>query len=94
MDRFQFLMKEAAETYREDGKDEGEGRMFMLVLHPDTSGMAHVIGMVERFLEWVGSQGEAVEFWKCEELAGWWREKEVKENKRGGADHKGRKLRG
>ncbi|KAI9782559.1 MAG: hypothetical protein M1839_004803 [Geoglossum umbratile] len=88
MDRFQFLMKEAsevAEVPRKGGKGGDEGRMFMLVLHPDTSGMAHVIGMVERFLEWVGTQGEGVEFWKCAELAGWWRDREMRERD-GGAD--------
>jgi hypothetical protein len=90
MDRFQFLMKEVTEAHWEDGKNEDEGRMFMLVLHPDTSGMAHVIGMVERFLEWVISQEKEVEFWKCEELAGWWREKEM-EKKRDGYNHKDRK---
>ncbi|KAH0539041.1 hypothetical protein FGG08_004387 [Glutinoglossum americanum] len=84
-DRFEFLageIAEVAEDAEKNGKDEDEGRVFMLVLHPDTSGMAHVIGMVERFLRWVDDQGE-VEFLKCAELAGWWREKEMGKRQKG-----------
>lgn len=85
-DRFEFLVKEiveAVEAAEKDGRDEDEGRVFMLVLHPDTSGMAHVIGMVERFLRWVEGQGKEVEFWKCAEVAEWWRERELKKGRSG-----------
>ena len=52
--------------------------VFPVLMHPDTSGMAHVIGMMERFLgwlrEWEGA-GE-VEFCQSGEVARWWREKQ------------------
>jgi hypothetical protein len=40
-----------------------------LVLHPDTSGMAHVVGMVKRFLEWLRGFGDEVEWCRYEEIA-------------------------
>ena len=43
--------------------------VFPLVLHPDTSGMAHVIGMIERFLVWLTSWGEGVAFERYEDIA-------------------------
>lgn len=63
-ERFEWLRKEAAE---EEGNDDMT--VFGLVLHPDTSGMAHVIGMVERFLTWVKGFGEEVEWCQYGELA-------------------------
>lgn len=62
-DRFEWLRKEALEG---DGE---ETMVFGLVLHPDTSGMAHVVGMVERFLAWVKGFGEEVEWCQYEEIA-------------------------
>jgi hypothetical protein len=38
-------------------------------LHPDTSGMAHVIGMVKRFLEWLRAFGEEVQWMRYDEIA-------------------------
>lgn len=43
--------------------------VFPLVLHPDTSGMAHVIGMIERFLVWLKGWGEDVEFERYQDIA-------------------------
>lgn len=62
MDRFEWLREEA----REEGE---EGLVFGLVLHPDTSGMAHVVGMVRRFLTWLKGFGEEVEWCRCKEVA-------------------------
>lgn len=62
MDRFEWLREEA----REEGE---EGLVFGLVLHPDTSGMAHVVGMVRRFLTWLKGFGDEVEWCRCEEVA-------------------------
>lgn len=69
MDRFEFLRGEADEK-------EGEREMlvFPLVLHPDTSGMAHVLPMVERVVRWLARQGEEVEFLTFEEVARRWKE--------------------
>ncbi|KAL5385403.1 hypothetical protein DPSP01_004860 [Paraphaeosphaeria sporulosa] len=63
MDRFEFFLKEI-----ERGRDDMV--VYSMVIHPDTSGMAHVIGMVERFLRWVLSFGdEVVEFRTCGSIA-------------------------
>lgn len=43
--------------------------VFPLVLHPDTSGMAHIIGMIERFLNWLRAWGEEVSFETYETIA-------------------------
>ncbi|PYH96668.1 polysaccharide deacetylase family protein [Aspergillus ellipticus CBS 707.79] len=52
--------------------------VFPVLMHPDTSGMAHVIGMLERFLGWLrGWEGSGeVEFCQAGEVGRWWREKE------------------
>lgn len=62
MDRFEWLRSEIA-----DGTEEMT--VFSMVLHPDTSGMAHVVGMIERFLKWVQGFGDEVEFLTYEEIA-------------------------
>ena len=60
-DRFEWLRDEAR---------EGQDVVFGLVLHPDTSGMAHVIGMIKRFLEWLKAFGdEEVEWCRYEQIA-------------------------
>lgn len=53
----------------------GEGAldfMFPLLVHPDVTGMAHIIGMVDRFLQWLKSFGDEVEFCTCEAIATSW----------------------
>ncbi len=67
MDRFEFL--------RSEMEDEGEGEMtiFPLVLHPDTSGMAHVLPMIERFLRWVQARSGEVEFMTYTQIAETWK---------------------
>ena len=71
-DRFEWLRGEVRED--EDGVGGGGGEfggdvVFSLILHPDTSGMAHVIGMVKRFLEWLKGFGDEVEWCRYEEIA-------------------------
>lgn len=52
--------------------------IFAMLMHPDTSGMAHVIGMVERMIKWLQSWGEdEVEFLQTGEVARWWKEKNL-----------------
>lgn len=63
MDRFEWLRSEAEE------EGDGSDIVFSLILHPDTSGMAHVIGMVKRFLEWLKAFGDEVEWCRYEEIA-------------------------
>ncbi|KAL8721875.1 MAG: hypothetical protein Q9181_007611 [Wetmoreana brouardii] len=78
-DRFVWLWENGEE---EEGEEEGINEfIFPIVLHPDTSGMAHVIGMIERFLIWLKGWGPEVEFWRYEDIA---REKREKKEKRSG----------
>jgi peptidoglycan/xylan/chitin deacetylase (PgdA/CDA1 family) len=68
-DKFEWIKSEVEDM------SEKETMVFPLVLHPDTSGMAHVIGMVERVVKWLqGWRGE-VEFCTYEEAAREWKGK-------------------
>ncbi|KAF1849901.1 NAD(P)-binding protein [Cucurbitaria berberidis CBS 394.84] len=69
-DKFEWLRSEVEEMGNTDVM------VFPLVLHPDTSGMAHVIGMVERVLKWLQGWGDGeVDFCTYETAAGEWKEK-------------------
>ena len=68
-DKFEWIKGEV------DEMSEKDMMVFPLVLHPDTSGMAHVIGMVERIVTWLQAWGNAVEFCTYEEAAKEWKEK-------------------
>ncbi|KAJ5642353.1 hypothetical protein N7490_006353 [Penicillium lividum] len=60
-------------------RDNEEEPIFPVLMHPDTSGMAHVIGMLERMLGWLKEwecEGE-VEFLQTGEIARWWKEKQL-----------------
>lgn len=60
-------------------RENEEEPVFPVLMHPDTSGMAHVIGMMERFLGWLRgwqATGE-VEFLQSGEVARWWRGKQL-----------------
>jgi hypothetical protein len=71
--RFSFLYHEHDEEERKAGKGNF---IFPLVLHPDTSGMAHVIGMIDEMIGWLKGWGAEVEFSKYEHVAREWREKQ------------------
>ncbi|XRM36828.1 hypothetical protein ABZX51_000313 [Aspergillus tubingensis] len=58
-------------------RENEEEPLFPILMHPDTSGMVHVIGMQERFLNWLKSWGDEVEFCQTVEVAKWFREKEM-----------------
>lgn len=83
MDRFEFLLKEINEYGGDDMV------VYSMVIHPDTSGMAHVIGMIERFLRWILSFGDdVVEFRTCASIAEEFRRREgekVKGDEQGGS---------
>ena len=66
MDRFEWLRREIR-----DGDEDM--KVFSIVIHPDTSGMAHIIGMIERFLMWVKNFGDEVEFKTYSEIAEEWK---------------------
>ncbi|KAL8692466.1 MAG: hypothetical protein Q9224_003951 [Gallowayella concinna] len=72
-DRFLWLWENADDEGIEEGVNDF---IFPIVLHPDTSGMAHVIGMIERMMVWLQGWGEEVEFCRYEKIA-----REVREKK-------------
>lgn len=69
--RFNFLYHEHDDE--ENPADGNDGFLFPLVLHPDTSGMAHVIGMIDEIIAWLKSRGNEVEFCKYEDVAKKWK---------------------
>jgi hypothetical protein len=71
MDRYEFLRREIDEGAF--GESESESVVLPFILHPDTSGMAHVIGMVERVLGWLKGRGSEVEFCTFESVAERWK---------------------
>lgn len=71
--RFDFLYNEYDDEERKAGGNNGDF-LFPLVLHPDTSGMAHVIGMIDAMIGWLKSRGEEVQFCRFEDVAREWRE--------------------
>jgi peptidoglycan/xylan/chitin deacetylase (PgdA/CDA1 family) len=72
-DKFQWVMGERGDL------GEKDMMIFPLVLHPDTSGMAHVIGMVERVIKWLKTWEGEVEFCTYEDVAREWKGKNVVE---------------
>ncbi|RTE68519.1 hypothetical protein BHE90_017103 [Fusarium euwallaceae] len=62
-DRFNWLWNWGA-----DGSGPGDF-VFPLVLHPDTSGMAHVAGTIDSMLQWLKAWGPEVEFVTYEKAA-------------------------
>ncbi|KAL8807245.1 MAG: hypothetical protein Q9200_004742 [Gallowayella weberi] len=70
-DRFIWLWENADDEGSEEGVNDF---IFPIVLHSDSSGMAHVIGMIERMMVWLQGWGEEVHFCRYESIA-----REVKE---------------
>lgn len=69
-DRFLWLYENVKNA---DGEPEF---MFPILLHPDTSGMAHIIGMIDRVIQWlVSGYGDSIEFCTHERIAADWLEK-------------------
>ncbi|ORY12262.1 polysaccharide deacetylase family protein-like protein [Clohesyomyces aquaticus] len=66
-DKFEWIREERGDM------EKGDVMVFPLVLHPDTSGMAHVIGMIQRFLKWVVEFEHDVEFCTFESAAREWK---------------------
>jgi peptidoglycan/xylan/chitin deacetylase (PgdA/CDA1 family) len=68
-DKFLWLYENAAESEKTSDTIDF---IFPILMHPDTSGMAHIIGMAERVVEWLQSWGDVVEFAKHEDVATEW----------------------
>ena len=65
-DRFTWLWENERE--RSD-PSQPSFLVFPLILHPDTSGMPHIIQGIERFLTWLKDWGEGVSFERYEDIA-------------------------
>lgn len=52
--------------------DDSADFMFPILIHPDVTGLAHIIGMVDRFVSWLQGFGDSVEFCTCEQIATGW----------------------
>lgn len=65
-DKFTWLWKNGCEG------DESADFIFPILVHPDTSGMAHIIGMLERVVEWLQAFGDEVQFCTNEQIAAEW----------------------
>lgn len=65
-DKFEWLWEHS------DEGDESADFIFPILVHPDTSGLAHIIGMVDRFIGWLRGFGDEVEFCTGEQIAGAW----------------------
>jgi peptidoglycan/xylan/chitin deacetylase (PgdA/CDA1 family) len=71
------MWKDKFEWIRAEVEDLGEKdtMVFPLVLHPDTSGMAHVIGMIDRIIAYLKGWGDEVEFCTFADAAKEWKVK-------------------
>ncbi|KAK8217516.1 hypothetical protein M8818_001274 [Zalaria obscura] len=65
-DKFLWLLENSAEG------GESADFIFPILMHPDTSGMAHIIGMSERIILWLKGFGDTVEFCTHEQIATAW----------------------
>ncbi len=72
-DKFTWLWENSTEG------SEFADFIFPILLHPDTSGMAHIIGMAERIIQWLQGFGESVEFCTHEQIASAWLAEKNKE---------------
>lgn len=69
-DKFLWLWETASEGSNGDGTRPDF--IFPILMHPDTSGMAHIIGMVDRFITWLEGWGDSIEFCTHEDIATEW----------------------
>lgn len=75
-DKFMWLWENSTEG------GEYTDFIFPILMHPDTSGLSHIIGMSERMMVWLKSFGDSVEFCRHEDVAnGWLAEQKKRANK-------------
>lgn len=75
--RFEYLYHEfddEEESQSENKRSKRGDFVFPLVLHPDTSGLAHVIGMIDKMIGYLKGWGEEVEFCRFGDVAREWKE--------------------
>ncbi|KAI1409878.1 glycoside hydrolase/deacetylase [Hypoxylon sp. FL1857] len=76
-DKFMWLWENAPRIegeYDSERANDSADFVFPILMHPDTSGMAHIIGMSERIISWLQGWGETVQFYKHEDIAKEWLE--------------------
>lgn len=76
-DKFLWLWENASRNHQgveEDSERVNESLdfVFPILMHPDTSGMSHIIGMAERMINWLKGWGDEVQFCKHEDIATAW----------------------
>jgi len=78
-DKFMWLWEnapgnneEAHDEFDSERANDSADFVFPLLMHPDTSGMAHIIGMCERMIDWFKGFGDSVQFHKHEDIAKEW----------------------
>lgn len=71
-DKFLWLCNNSPLATSSQSEEEVAEFVFPILIHPDTSGMAHIIGMVERFIQWLIAFGDNVRFCKHEQIAQEW----------------------
>ncbi|KAI1761485.1 polysaccharide deacetylase family protein [Hypoxylon sp. FL1150] len=76
-DKFMWLWENAPRTENEGEEDSERANasvdfVFPILMHPDTSGMSHIIGMSERVITWLQGWGDTVQFCRHEDIARDW----------------------
>lgn len=74
-DKFMWLWENAPQVEGEDDSERANASVdfvFPILMHPDTSGMSHIIGMSERVITWLQGWGDSVQFCKHEDIARDW----------------------
>ena len=67
-DKFLWLLEHNAGNEGNEAADF----VFPMLVHPDTSGLAHITGMVDRFIKWLQKFGDVAEFCTFEQVATAW----------------------
>lgn len=77
-DRFEWLWEN--ESFVDEGPGKGYGSMYPLIWHPESSGRAHIVGMVDRFLgrlvQMAESSGGEITFETMASVAQGWKERD------------------
>ena len=55
--------------YNNNPEHPPQGFIFPITIHPQSSGKPHILAMHQRFVDWLRSQWEGVEFVTCEYIA-------------------------
>jgi hypothetical protein len=65
-DKFMWLWENSR------GGNDAQDFVYPILVHPGVSGMAHIIGMVERIIKWLQNFGDQVQFHTHEDISRAW----------------------